>query len=380
MPELVVIAEQLFAAVPGGTGRYTEQLLPALAATAPPGWTVATVVCRHADVAKAQVEGVDGPRMLPLPRKALTALWQYGAPYWPGGDAVHAPTPFAPPFTPRGKTLTVTVHDTVPWTHPEMLTPRGVRWHRSTIARAARIADAVVVPTHAVAADLAARVDVTVPVEVIPHAAAAVFGTPQTQESRAGAQDSRPEEYLLAVGTLEPRKGIDVLIAAVGLLHRRGTPAPPLLLAGPDGWGGLNPRELATEQGLPPDAVRPLGRLEDAALAAVVQGARAVVVPSLAEGFGLPVLEAMSAGVPVIHSDAAALVEVAGNAGITVARGNAEALADALHQLHHDAARRAQLSAAGRRRAAEFSWQRAAESLWRLHADGTTDRRTFTGS
>lgn len=377
MPELVVIAEQLFAAVPGGTGRYTEQLLPALAATAPPGWTVSTVVCRHADVAKAQVEGVDGPRVLPLPRKALTALWQYGGPYWPGGDAVHAPTPFAPPFKPRGKTLTVTVHDTVPWTHPETLTPRGVRWHRSTIARAARTADAVVVPTHAVATDLAARVDVKVPVEVIPHAAAAIFAAPQP---RAGAQDSRPEEYLLAVGTLEPRKGIDVLIAAVGVLHRRGTRAPPLLLAGPDGWGGLNPRELAAEQGLPPGAVQPLGRIADAALAAVVQGAHAVVVPSLAEGFGLPVLEAMSAGVPVVHSDAAALVEVAADAGITVPRGNAEALADALHALHRDPLRRAQLSAAGRHRAAEFSWQRAAESLWRLHADGTTDGRTFTGS
>lgn len=365
-----MIAEQLFAAVPGGTGRYTEQLLPALAASAPPGWTVSTAVCRHADVSRARIDGVDGPRVLPLPRKALTALWQYGAPYWPGGDAVHAPTPFAPPRKPRGKTLTVTVHDTVPWTHPGTLTPRGVRWHRSTIARAARTAEAIVVPTHAVAADLATRVDVRVPVEVIPHAAAALFATPQP------SQDSRPDEYLLAVGTLEPRKGIDVLIAAVGVLHRRGTPAPPLLLAGPDGWGGLNPRELAAEQGLPPDAVQPLGRLEDAELVAVVQGAQAVVVPSLAEGFGLPVLEAMSAGVPVVHSDAAALVEVAADAGVTVPRGNAEALADALQQLHRDPARRAELSTAGLRRAAEFSWQRAAESLWRLHTDG----RTFPGS
>lgn len=364
-----MIAEQLFAAVPGGTGRYTEQLLPALAATAPAGWTVSSVVCRHPDAAKAQVDGVDGPRVLPLPRRALIALWQSGVRYWPGGDAVHAPTPFAPPGKPRGATLTVTVHDTVPWTHPETLTPRGVRWHRSTIARAMRTADAVVVPTHAVAVDLADRVDSQASVQVIPHAAAAVFSTPQEP---AGY----PPEYLLAVGTLEPRKGVDVLIAAAGLLHAEGRSAPPVLLAGPDGWGGLNPRELAATHGLPGDAVRPIGRLPDAELAAVVQGAAAVVVPSLAEGFGLPVLEAMSAGVPVVHSDAAALVEVAGGAGVAVPRGDPRALADALRDLLPDQARRAELAAAGRRRAAEFSWASAAEAVWRLHTEG----QRFAGS
>lgn len=360
-----MIAEQLYAAVPGGTGRYTEQLLPALAATAPSGWTVTSVVCRR--------PGVDGHRVLPLPRKVLLGLWQYGVPYWPGGDAVHAPTPFAPPAKPRGKTLTVTVHDTVPWTHPQTLTPRGVRWHKSTIARAARIADAFVVPTRAVADDLATRVDGNAAVEVIPHAPAEIFTTPQPKPP------GLPDTYLLAVGTLEPRKGIDVLIAAVGVLHRGGKPAPPVLLAGPDGWGGLNPRELAAVEGLPAEAIRPLGYLSDQELAAVVQAAQAVVVPSRAEGFGLPVLEAMAAGVPVVHSDAAALVEVAAGAGVVVPRGNPEALAAALHELTHDPARREQLSAQGRARAAQFSWHAAAESVWNLHTK-QPDGQRFTGS
>src|SRR5690606_41453910 len=65
-----------------------------------------------------------------LPPRALVAAWEAGIPLWPGGDAVHAPTPLAPPRSPRGRTLSVTVHDTVPWTHPETLTPRGVSWHR----------------------------------------------------------------------------------------------------------------------------------------------------------------------------------------------------------------------------------------------------------
>lgn len=377
----MVIAEQLFADVPGGTGRYTEELLHALVATAPSGWTVSSVVCRHADVSRAVVDGVRGPRVLPLPRRALVALWQAGVRYWPGGSgvgAVHAPTPFAPPGKPRGRsaTLTVTVHDTVPWTHPETLTPRGVRWHRTAIARAMRTADAVVVPTRAVADDLAARVPGPSAIRVIPHGVAGVFKTTDdvdvvfktTDTPRVASEVPEiPDSYVLAVGTIEPRKGIDVLIAAVGALHRRGEPAPTVLLAGQPGWGGLNPLELAAAEALPAGTVRLLGRLPDAELAAVLRGASVLVVPSRAEGFGLPVLEAMAAGVPVIHSDVPALVEVAGGAGVVVPRGDAAALADALRGVLADRAEADRLTAAGKLRAAEFSWARAAESLWKLH-------------
>lgn len=95
MPELVVIAEQLLAPVPGGTGRYTRELLRTLAETAQPGWTVSSVVARHADVSAARVDGVDGPHRLALPPRALIGAWQLGTPWW-RGDAVHAPTPPAP--------------------------------------------------------------------------------------------------------------------------------------------------------------------------------------------------------------------------------------------------------------------------------------------
>ena len=107
--------------------------------------------------------------MLRIPPRALIGVWQLGLPWWPGGDAVHAPTPFAPPRAPAGRTLSVTVHDTVPWTHPETLTARGVSWHRSMIARAARRASGLVVPTRAVADELAVLIDVDVPVRVVPH-------------------------------------------------------------------------------------------------------------------------------------------------------------------------------------------------------------------
>ncbi|WP_026360304.1 glycosyltransferase family 4 protein [Amycolatopsis nigrescens] len=352
MPELVVIAEQLLAPVPGGTGRYTAELLRALAATAPHGWTVTSAVARHGDLAAARIEGVAGPRVLPLPRRALTLAWQAGVPLWPGGDAVHAPTPLAPPKAPRGRTLSVTVHDTVPWTHPETLTPRGVSWHRAMITRAARCADGLLVPTRAVADELAGYVRASAPVRVAGHGVAEVFTAPVPAMEL-------PERYVLAVGTIEPRKGIDVLIEAVGRLD-----GVPLLLAGQPGWGGLDPLALARAHGAD---VRLLGRLTDGELAATLHGASVLAAPSLAEGFGLPVLEAMAAGVPVVHSDAPALAEVAGGAGIMVPRRDPVALATALSEVIGSPARSAELVEAGLARAAEFSWARSAAAVWRIH-------------
>jgi glycosyltransferase involved in cell wall biosynthesis len=353
VPELVVIAEQLLSPVPGGTGRYTAELLRALPATAPDGWTVSSVVARHADVEAARVDGVAGPRVLPLPPRALVAAWQLGLPWWPGGDAVHAPTPLAPAKAPRGRTLSVTVHDTVPWTHPETLTPRGVSWHRAMIARAAAKANALVTPTQAVADDLAARVEISAPVHVIGHG-------PTTFPDAVDIDV--PERYVLAIGTLEPRKGIDVLIDAMSRFD-----GPPLLLAGQPGWGGLDPLAMARERGLPEGRVRVLGRLSDAELVGVLRRASVLAVPSLAEGFGLPLLEAMAAGVPVVHSNAPALVEVSGGAGVSVPLGDGAALAEALQDVLGSPARAADLVESGHKRVRHFSWRAAAEAIWAIH-------------
>lgn len=358
MRELTVVAEQVLAPVPGGTGRYTAELLRALAETAPDGWRVGGVVARHVDVGAARIPGVAGPRTLPVPRRVLTELWRRGLPWWPGGDAVHAPTPLAPPRAPRGRTLSVTVHDTVPWTHPDTLTPRGVAWHRAAITTALHRADAVVVPTRAVADDLARHVSGPAPVRVVGH------GTttwPEPDPARAARPDL-PERYVLAIGTVEPRKGIDALIRATAAVD-----GAALVLAGQPGWGGLDPRRIAADAGLPPERLRVLGALPDAALVSVLRGASVLAVPSLAEGFGLPVLEAMAEGVPVVHSDAPALVEVAGGAGRCVPRGDEDALAAALREVLTDRDLAAALGRAGRGRARAFTWRAAAETIWRLH-------------
>jgi glycosyltransferase involved in cell wall biosynthesis len=361
----VVIAEQLLAPVPGGTGRYTAELLAALADTAPPGWGVRSVVAWHRDVAGAAVAGVSGPRRLPLPRRGLVGLWERGVRLWPGGASVHAPTPLAPPRPRRGRRLVVTVHDTIPFTHPETLTPRGVAWHRAMIARATRHADAVLVPTAAVATELRRYAPGPAPVHVVPHGVpAALLATPGPDEAaRVAERLSLPEGYVLAVGTIEPRKGLDLLVEAMAAA---GAPDLPLVVAGPRGWGGVDLAAIADAHGLRPERLRLLGRITDAELAVVLRRASVLAVPSRAEGFGLPVLEAMAAGVPVVHSDAPALVELSDETTVVTPRGDVGALTVALR--HIVEGETAELIPLARRRAADFTWSKAAQAVWRVHA------------
>ncbi|WP_199740592.1 glycosyltransferase family 4 protein [Saccharopolyspora rhizosphaerae] len=359
MPELVAIAEQLLAPVPGGTGRCTRELLRALAGTAPDGWRVTSAISRSGDPERARVPGVEGPRVLPLPRRALIAAWELGLPLWPGGDAVHAMTPLAPPRR-RGRGLVVTVHDTVPWSHPETLTPRGVSWHRRMITRAARHADALVVPTRAVADDLAGRI----PLDTRPHVVPEGVSPDLLDEPGSAVHLDVPDRYLLAVGTVEPRKGYEHLVRALAEPH---APDIPLLVVGRPGWGDLDLPALAADHGY--RHLRVLTDVADSGLAALMRGATALVAPSLAEGFGLPLLEAMALGVPVVHSDAPALVEVAAGAGEQVPRADPPALAAALRRVVDDPQHRSQLASAGTRRAAHFSWERSARDIWRIHLD-----------
>ncbi|HWC81270.1 MAG TPA: glycosyltransferase family 1 protein [Pseudonocardiaceae bacterium] len=368
MPQLLVLAEQLLAPVPGGTGRYTRELTTALAAAAPAGWTVTTAVARHADPSAALLPGVDGPTVLPLPPRALTAAWEHGLPFWPGGDAVHAPTPLAPPAAKHGHSLVVTVHDTVPWTHPETLTRRGAAWHRKVITRAVRRASAIVVPTSAVVAELSQHAPPDARVHVIGH------GTPKALATPADEQKAReirfrlhlPERYVLAVGTVEPRKGLTVLVEA---MSRPTAPDLPLVVAGPTGWGGVDLASVAQARGLPPSKLVQLGELTDEELGVVLRAASVLAVPSLAEGFGLPLLEAMSVGVPVVHSDAPALIEVAAGTGLMARRNDPAALANALRLVFADETRTQARAEAAKLRAARFTWAHAAEQMWHLHLE-----------
>ena len=359
---VAVCLEQCLAPVPGGTGRYSAELAAGLARTAPPGATVIGWTAHHRDVGPAVLPGVVGPRRLPLPRRPLVAAWERGVgPVPRGADLVHAPTLLVPPR--RGRPLVVTIHDAVPWTHPETLTRRGVAWHRRMGEYAARVADLVVVPTRAVADELAGVLPrLTDRVCVVGHGVSDQLRQPPADAPTRARRLGLPDDgYLLSLATLEPRKGLDVLLAA---LARPACPDLPLLLVGQPGWGGVDPIAEAARLGLAPDRVRVLGRVDDADLAVLLHRATVLVAPSRAEGFGLPVLEAMAAGTPVVSSDAPALVEVGGGASVVVPVGSAEALADALRQVVENTALRAGLARAGRDRANSYSWDGAARTLW----------------
>jgi len=353
--------------VPGGTGRYAVEVAGALAETAGAGDRVTGWTAWHRHTVDAQVDGVRGPRRLPLPRRPLVAAWERGP--LPGlrADLVHAPTLLAP--LGGGAPVVVTIHDAVPWTHAETLTSRGVHWHRHMAERAARTAAAIVVPTQAVATELVRHLLVRCQVVVIGEGVSGRLARPADADARRSAHGVQAGGYLLTTATLEPRKGLDVLVRA---LASPGAPALPLVVTGQAGWGQVDLSRLAADAGLPAGRVRALGRVSDADLAALLGGAAVLVVPSRAEGFGLPVLEGMAAGVPVVTSDDPALVEVGGGATAITPVGDAAALATALGRVVADEELRRDLVRRGAARAADFSWTIAATRLWELYRELAT--------
>jgi glycosyltransferase involved in cell wall biosynthesis len=356
-----LVVDQLFAPVPGGTGRYAGELAAALAATAPQGSSMQTWCARHGSKPPAAPQA-EAPRQLPLDSRVIARLWERGLGPAPRDvDVVHATTLLVPPK--RQAALVVTIHDVVPWTHPETLTPRGVRFHHRMGARATREADLIVTPTVAVADQvrrlLAPRADVV----AIPAGFSSDLAVPDN------ARDLRARyigdgDYLLFVGTSEPRKGLDTLLEALAqpLLSDQS-----LVVVGPRGWGGVDVGRDAQARGIG-GRVTVTGRVSDGDLAALYDGASLVVMPSRAEGFGLPVLEAMNLGVPVVTSDDSAMCEVGGGATQTFPVGDPVALCTAIVRVLSDAKLRAQMISAGRRRARDFDGLTSARTLWTLYA------------
>ena len=378
MTTLRVIVDQIISPTPGGIGRYAEELTRALIETAPLGCDVAGIVSASPEPDYEKVltllPGLSELMKSPLARRELSLAWQHGFTKVPGSGMVHSPSLLAPlrrhdRLNNQSDQMVVTIHDVVPWTHPETLTPHGVSWHKAMAKRAQKYADAVVVPTHAVASQLSEIFDFGDRIRIISGAVSSKFAVPVDADERAMRLEL-PERYLLSVGTLEPRKGLQSLIRSLASNEDAGL---PLLIVGPPGWGDLDVTAIAADAGLEPDRVRTMGYLDNADLAVTLDRATVFVFPSLAEGFGLPVIEAFSFGTPVIHSDDPAVVEVAAGAGVTVElsplEDYPERLAKAIFGLVSDDALRERLRFAGADRASAFSWTDSAEKVWQLHAD-----------
>lgn len=197
-------------------------------------------------------------------------------------------------------------------------------------------------------------------IETVPAAVDARFKAPD-EVTRAAtlARFGVASPYVLAVGTREPRKNLDRLLDAWQGLPAATREQTPLVIVGGDGWGDPS---LSARLGAAPGA-RLLGHVPDAVLPALYAAATVFVYPSLAEGFGFPVLEAMACGAPVITSNRSSLPEVAGDAAVLVDPEDTAAIRGALAAVLGDAALRARLALASTARAGDFSWPATARAV-----------------
>jgi glycosyltransferase involved in cell wall biosynthesis len=188
-------------------------------------------------------------------------------------------------------------------------------------------------------------------------------------EQACVALDVRPGGYLLAVGNISTRKNLITLVRALAEVEARDI---PLVLAGRPGIGAAEVDEEIRRHRVA-DRIRFTGFVPDAELPALVQGALALVHAAVDEGFGLPPLEAMAAGTPVIAARAGSIPEVLGDAALLVDPLDAKAWTEAIDLVAADAACRVQMAAAGRSRASDFTWQRVAEQTVAVHRSAMAD-------
>ncbi len=271
-------------------------------------------------------------------------------PYWPSPRFRHRAAPPAAIF----------VHDLA-----FRIRPAEVPWQQraymgAVLGPALRSAAAVLVPSESTKRDLLDHYrlpDLEFRVAVIPE------GVP-SQVPAGPLPEGLEPGFILAVGTIEPRKNYSRLLAAFRRLRGRdGAPTdghpqvPQLVIAGRPGWAyGDTLQRIAAEPG-----VRYLGHVDEPTLSALYESASVLAFPSLYEGFGLPLLEAMSRGKPAVVGTAGSLPELAMGAAITVRPDDVDAIAGALERLLADAGLRQKLGDEGRRRAAGYTWTRAAE-------------------
>jgi glycosyltransferase involved in cell wall biosynthesis len=372
MTTLNLVLDEMLVDGHSGISNYTSELARALIEYAPPGCELEGIVAASPESDYTRIDetlpGLRGLFKSALTRRDLTAAWQHGFTPVPTG-MIHAPSLFAPlrahdRVHTRGNQIAVTIHSVSPWSHPELLTSRQVSWAKAMGQRAMKFADAVVVPTHAVAAQLEEYLPFGDRVRVIGGAVRASLAVPADADSRADELDL-PAGYLVALATGDSRSAIPAVLAALALAS---TDLPLLLVGALD-----DSVELLATAGLPAERVRVLGELSDGDFAVTLDRATALVHASTIDGFGTPMLEAFSLGTPVIHSDSATLVEVAGDAGLAVPSGDAAAypaaLAEAIDRLASDVDLRRTLAILGTDRARLFTWRAAAESVWQLHAD-----------
>ena len=305
-----------------------------------------------------------------IPVAALNLTWHRLG--WPpveaiaGGeyDIAHSPHPLLLPS--RSAAQVITIHDLYFLSHPERTSAEIRRDYPRLIRSHASRADRIIVVSRFVAGEVQRQLDVPAG-----RISVCMNGAP---EWRLPPAPPNADGYLLFIGTLEPRKNVKGLLEAYGRLLSRSRTVPRLLVAGradPDSAG------LLAAMNRPPLAghVEYRGYVAPEQRESVFKSAQAVILPSFDEGFGIPALEAMAAGVPVIASNRGALPEVVGDAGLLVDPDDPESLTAAMARMIGDASLRANCAARGLVRARHFTWSQAARDTRRAYEDALAARR-----
>lgn len=348
----------------GGVGRYVDGLIAALAEV----YAELAIVCQRADAERygrlaPQSRVVAGPAAI-AHRPARLAWEQTGLPLVAQqveADVVHSPH-YTMPLR-SGRPVVVTVHDATFFTEPSLHSTVKGTFFRSATRTALRRAARVIVPSKATR-DEVVRVleaDATT-IDVAYHGVdPRTFYLPsEAEQQRVQARlGLGGQPYLAFLGMLEPRKNVPGLIRGWVQAFADREDAPALVLAGGSGWDDHVDGAVAEV----PSHLRVLrpGYLRFTDLPGYLGGARLVAYPSHGEGFGLPVLEAMACGAPVLTTHRLSLPEVGGDA-VAYTEPDSGSIAVALTALYDDADRRAALSAAGHARSLEFTWAASAEA------------------
>ncbi|MCL3862701.1 glycosyltransferase family 1 protein [Actinotalea sp. K2] len=353
---VAMTVEQLWQPFPGGSGTYIGELTRALATrddlalegiaargSAPPAHPLPhSMTVRHSR----------------LPRPLLYEAWsRYRlARVRPGStDRVLHATTWAVPR--RSSPLVVTVHDLAFLREPGHFTARGNAFFRRALDIVRDEADIIVVPSGTTARDCTEHGIEAGRIRVIHHGVRAEsVGQDEVAAFRAAHGLHRP--YLLWCGTFEPRKNLGALLEAYRLLVRNATELD-LVLVGPTGWGGAAAEVTALAATLPSGRVHLLGRLGHHDLHRAYAGARTFCFPSTWEGFGMPVLEAMAHGVPVVTSTGTSMEEISPQGAVLVDPTATDELATGIEQA--SGTRHAELSRNAAHNAARFTWERSAE-------------------
>ena len=344
-----------------GVGYYTEHLLHHLAAECPDD-DIVVLSNRDVETATPLPPGV---RVVSSARRVPRMVWmQVGAPAAlrrVAADVAHFTNGMLPIASPAP--TVVTIHDMSLRLYPRYHPPRRVLLNAPLVDLAARTADAIVTVSETAKRDIVRLYRLHPDRVHVVHEAAAPSFQPVTDPAeldRVRRRYQLADRIILYVGTIEPRKNLPKLIEAFAARKRAGDLAPHhLVCVGPYGWLSRGLEELIQRTKVS-HAIHFTGYVPFEDLAALYSLAELFVYPSMYEGFGLPVIEAMACGTPVITGRAAALAEVGGDAVEQVERMDVDALGESMARVARDPDRRAQLSRRALARAGQFSWGRAA--------------------